>query len=142
MDPLVFTFFLDPTTIAGTAGIQYIYHSCTISSNVFTSLLTDTSDYVALSAFGTNPLAIAQFGDSLRRFCFDVTIIDDTQFELSETFNVTIELSFDSPTSGIVVDPAEAVITILDDDGKSTVYSYPSLMLAPTILSVSSSPMP
>ena len=34
-DPLAFTFFLDPTTIAGTAGIQYIYHSCTISSNLF-----------------------------------------------------------------------------------------------------------
>ena len=116
-----FTFFLDPLTVAGTAGIQYIpliyYHI--LSVLIFlTSFLTDASDYVALSAFGTNPLGAAQFGGSLHRFSFNVTIIDDSLFELTESFNVTIALSFDSPMTRIIVDPSVAVITILDDDGK------------------------
>ena len=29
-DPLVFNFFLDPTTVAGTAGIQYTTHALSV----------------------------------------------------------------------------------------------------------------
>ena len=34
-EPLAFSFFLDPLTVAGTAGIYGTYHSCTICSNLF-----------------------------------------------------------------------------------------------------------
>ena len=71
-----------------------------------------------LSPFGTNPLASTQFGDSLRRFCFSVAIIDDNLYEAAEIFRVRLALGFGSPTSRIIVDPDEAIVTILDDDGK------------------------
>ena len=47
-----------------------------------------------------------------------MTIINDSLFELPEVFSITIELPSGAPTSGIVLEPNVAVITILDDDGK------------------------
>ena len=113
------SFFLDPTTVADSAtSIYSMYHSYTISSNPFSFPLTDESDYKSFNGDIVNPLILANFGSNLRRFCFDVTIIDDDLFELPETFNVTIKLSTDSPTSGIRVQPSVTVITIIDDDCK------------------------
>ena len=57
------------------------------------------------------------FDDATRRLSFSVTIIDDSQLEAREDFE--LELRFDpfvQPPSGIILQPNVSTITILDND--------------------------
>ena len=66
--------------------------------------------------FNNNPLD--DFTDDLRFQCFDVTIQDDSRFELpgTEVFSVT---AFPlSPEDPVVVNPNVSVVEIIDNDGK------------------------
>ena len=49
---------------------------------------------------------------------FSISIIDDSTLEQNETFVLTMDTSSDFTT----VHPDKAVVTILDDDSKGTVF--------------------
>ena len=49
---------------------------------------------------------------------FNIPLIDDTEYEGNESFNVEIDPSFELPPGVIVGVTNEATVTIVDDDGK------------------------
>ena len=56
------------------------------------------------------------FDNDVRLGCFNVTIIDDSVLEFTESFTVRVELSAPDPL--INVYPNISSITIIDDDGE------------------------
>ena len=80
--------------------------------------LAGGSDYQEINAIDLNYLT---FNDANRRQSFDVTIIDDSFFEL-DVEDFTLELRFDpfaiSPPSNVILRPNVSTIEILDDDRK------------------------
>ena len=49
---------------------------------------------------------------------FDVSLVDDSDYELNESFSVSLNFSW-TEMERVTLDPISAVITILDDDGMS-----------------------
>ena len=49
---------------------------------------------------------------------FIVSLVDDSDYELSESFSVSLNFSW-TEMERVTLDPISAVITILDDDGMS-----------------------
>ena len=81
--------------------------------------LAGGSDYAELSADLGD--VILTFSDTNRQLSFEVTIIDDSLFEL-DVENFTLELRLDpfSPRpSNVILRPDVATVDILDDDGKT-----------------------
>ena len=66
----------------------------------------------------TRNQSLEEFGNSMRRQCFNVTITDDNVREDAETFTVTLEMAFNGSLSKILIHPAMVTVTILDNDGK------------------------
>ena len=87
---------------------------------------TDPTDYVEISS--SNGLLVPfETDNSTHLQCFNVTIIDDTEFERDETFSFGLTLE-GSPLQSVVVDPATSVVEIVDNDCESdTAYNYPQL---------------
>ena len=54
----------------------------------------------------------------------DVTIEDDSLLEIDEVFRATLGLVNSDDSSRVTLSPAEASVTIFDDDGKCDRYSY------------------
>ena len=85
----------------------------------FSGSVTDYLD------FTTNPLSIP-FTENLRSQSFDVTIVDDSFYEPTEDFTVSLTqvsvVNFDS--SRVRVDPDLATVTITDDDSKCNTNQY------------------
>ena len=48
----------------------------------------------------------------------DIAIQDDNLLEIDEIFNARLELVNAEDAQGVVLDPQDATVTILDDDGK------------------------
>ena len=93
------------------------------SESVFQSIdvvysLAGGSDYQEINAVDLNYLT---FDNANRRQSFDVTIIDDSLFEL-DVENFTLELRFDpfviSPPSNVMLHPNISTVDIRDDDCK------------------------
>ena len=53
----------------------------------------------------------------------DVTIEDDSLLEIDEVFRATLGLVNSDDSSRVTLSPAEASVTIFDDDGKCDRYS-------------------
>ena len=73
------------------------------------------ADYEELNAEAFD--VFLTFDEATRRQPFDVTIIDDEQFEYTEDFD--LELRFDPfarPPSGVILHPNVSTIYILNDD--------------------------
>ena len=68
-------------------------------------------DYVALN---NTRLVFAPYEEIV---CTQITIIDDVILEQTESFTVTLSI-YDDPSGRVVLGRPEAVIGILDDDGK------------------------
>ena len=49
---------------------------------------------------------------------FDVSLVDDSDYELNESFSVSLNFSW-TEMERVTLDPISAVITILDDDSMS-----------------------
>ena len=81
-------------------------------------LSTAPSDYGALTDFSLGP-----FSDSVCRFSFNVSVVNDRIPEDDELFTASLTLS-DPATYGeiVTVAPDLANVTILDDDGKLITY--------------------
>ena len=80
--------------------------------------LAGGSDYQEINAVALDYLT---FNDANRQQSFDVTIIDDSFFEL-DVEDFTLELRFDpfaiSPPSNVILRPNVSIVEILDDDRK------------------------
>jgi hypothetical protein len=56
-------------------------------------------------------------GDDPRQNVFQVFICDDDIYEELESFTIILELDQFIPQSGVIVDPNETQVIIIDDDG-------------------------
>ena len=76
---------------------------------------SDSSDYDEFTSFN-NPLVAFTSDPSTHRQCFNVTIIDDDAVEISERFNLSLNLAggFNIP---VIVDPDTSEVEIIDNDG-------------------------
>ena len=72
--------------------------------------LTDGNDYTGVGNF------LLTFDSVNTDIDVPVTIVDDTVFELAESFSATLAFPGD-PIDGVVLDPDSAQTTIFDDDG-------------------------
>ena len=72
--------------------------------------------------YGSGPYTVI-FPAGMTRTPFDVPTTDDMILENNENFTLTID-STTLPTVVIVGVPGEALITIVDDEGKSYLFSY------------------
>lgn len=86
--------------------ISAYFHFCTVSTS------GNPTDYVTIT---TNPLT--PFGNNTREQTVNVTITDDEQFELTESFSLTLALRAGGPQN-VVITPNVTVINILDNDCK------------------------
>ena len=59
---------------------------------------------------------IGPFNDTLRHYCFNITIVDDLVFENTEDFMVLLDR--DANTTGVSVYPNTTHITIIDNDSE------------------------
>ena len=59
----------------------------------------------------------------------DVTIEDDSLLEIDEVFRATLGLVNSDDSSRVTLSPAEASVTIFDDDGGCDRYTLRSLLL-------------
>ena len=57
------------------------------------------------------------FNSSRSRYTFNITIVNDNAFELTEFFDASLRFAGAAPPR-VTLDPAQAEITILDDDGE------------------------
>ena len=97
--------------------VSYFVHFISIS-NIDACLVPDGEDYIGgpgLLFF--NPIT----GSAVpHRECFEISILDDIEFENDEIFEV--ELALNNATSGVIVDlPFITGVNILDDDGKGSI---------------------
>ena len=80
--------------------------------------LAGGSDYQEINAFALDYLT---FDNENRQQSFNVTIIDDSLFEL-DVEDFTLELRFDPfedpPPSNVILSPNVSTVEILDDDRK------------------------
>ena len=74
-------------------------------------------DYVEVTA-QDNLLRQFETDNSTHVQCFDVTIIDDSEFERIEDFSFSLTL-LGSMFQSVVVDPSVSRVTIVDNDGMS-----------------------
>ena len=73
------------------------------------------------------------FSETSTRQCVDVSITDDDILEEDEDFTATL---VDMPSEGIVIDPDEATIVIVDDTGAySRTYYVLGVLIDPTYMS-------
>jgi len=64
-------------------------------------------------------MRLGPFGNSTRRQCFTVNMLNDTQFENTEYFMVDVHFCTGEPVPPRVdIDPQNATTVIIDDDGK------------------------
>ncbi len=74
-------------------------------------------DYVQITA-DNNLLLPFETENSTHLQCFNVTIMEDTEFERNEMFSLTLSLE-GSPLQTVVVEPFVSVVEIVDNDGES-----------------------
>ena len=48
----------------------------------------------------------------------NIAIQDDNLFEIDEIFTATLELVDEEDAERLILDPQDAIVTILDDDGR------------------------
>ena len=69
--------------------------------------------YIGSSDYDPGPYTILfSAGETIKSF--NISVFDNNTFEALESFNLTIN----PPSFGFVGNPHQAVITIIDDDGK------------------------
>ena len=68
-------------------------------------------------------ISLEQFSESLRRQCFNVTILDDSIAEGTEMFAVTLQIAVGESSPQVRISPASANIEIIDDECKSLIIS-------------------
>ena len=66
--------------------------------------------------YASGPYTV-MFSANMMRMSFDISINDDQIFEPNENFFLAINTST-LPVGFFAVDPSEAIVTIVDDDGK------------------------
>ena len=85
----------------------------------FSNSLVGGSDYQEIIALNLDELLT--FNDEFRQRSFDVTIIDDSLFEV-DVEDFTLELRFDpfvlEPPANVILNPNVSTVEIIDDDGK------------------------
>ena len=74
-----------------------------------------------MSAAGLN--VVVTFTNTVRRDCFDVTIIDDKLVEQNENFQLELQFLTGFNQSGVILEPSRASITIVDDGNYLVIYS-------------------
>ena len=93
-------------------------HRYSVFQSVDVYSLAGGSDYQEINAVALDYLT---FDDANRQQSFDVTIIDDSLFEL-DVEDFTLELRFDpfviSLPSNVILRPNVSTVEILDDDRK------------------------
>jgi hypothetical protein len=102
-------------------------HSASISQSIdaeYSNSLAGGSDYQEIIALNLD--VFLTFDNNNRQRSFDVTIINDSSMEDTESFS--LELGFDpfaleSP-SNVILSPNVSVITISDDDDEPTAGIY------------------
>ena len=92
---------------------------------VFT-IVAGEQDYIPFTSTLSKPLS-----NETRSQCFDVSIIDDNLFELTESFTLLVTLADD--TQPVIISPSVAIIEIVDDDGKSHNYTLEGSVCFSTI---------
>ena len=119
--PIQFPFTITGlSTINGTAGKKYILRS--YNKNNLMMIAVSSEDYVAVT---TLPLV---FDMCQKRSCVNLSIVNDDVLEMVESFTVSLgnsnptntiqtEDRFAHLTSSISIDPATAIINIIDSDG-------------------------
>ena len=98
-------------------------HRASVSQSIdaeYSKLLAGGIDYQEIIPLNLDVLLM--FSEMNRRESFDVTIIDDSAFEL-DVEDFTLELRFDPfaldpPPSNVELSPNVSTIEIIDDDGK------------------------
>ena len=97
---------------------MYIYHNTHYeSSNRSSCIHLGPLDYVQITA-DDNLLVPFETDNSTHLQCFNVTIMEDTEFERNEDFSLTLSLE-GSPLQTVVVEPFVSVVEIVDNDGES-----------------------
>ena len=101
----------------------YTFYFQTFMNNMFFTLALHTHmdiigvlDYFEINS-ANNPLVAFETDNSTHIQCFDVTIIDDTQFEATEEFMFTLSLMGNRDMQSVVVDPYISRVQIVDNDG-------------------------
>ena len=77
----------------------------------------DVLDYFEVTP-ANNPLVAFETDNSTHTQCFNVTIIDDKQFEFTEEFMFMLSLMGNSDMQSVVVDPYISRVRIVDNDGR------------------------
>ena len=98
-------------------------HRASVSQSIdaeYSKLLAGGIDYQEIIPLNLDVLLM--FSEMNRRESFDVTIIDDSAFEL-DVEDFTLELRFDPfaldpPPSNVILHPNISTVEIIDDDGK------------------------
>ena len=98
-------------------------HRASVSQSIdaeYLNSLAGGSDYQEIIALNLD--VFLTFDDFFRQRSFDVTILDDSLFEL-DVEDFTLELRFDPlalepPPSNVILRPNISTVEILDDDGK------------------------
>ena len=69
----------------------------------------------------TNML-LGPFGNSIRRQCFNVNILNDTQLENPEFFMIQVQFCRGETFQRVDIDPSSGTTTIIDDEGELYVH--------------------
>lgn len=88
--------------------------------DIYLIFLSGAADFDAINATN-NPLVAFTSDSSTHRQCFNVTIIDDQELEISERFSLNLNLSqVTGHTLNITVFPDVSIVEITDEDGMWT----------------------
>ena len=63
-------------------------------------------------------MTLGPFGNSIRRQCFNVNILNDTQSENSEYFMIQVQFCHGETFERVDIDPSSGTTTIMDDDSE------------------------
>ena len=75
---------------------------------------TGTSDFITL----VNSDVLEEFSDTMRRRCFFVSISEDSLFEDTEMFTVSLSMPSGQDIEQLRIDPELATVEIIDNDRK------------------------
>ena len=75
--------------------------------------------YTGVSDYQDIATEVFTFTSSITNHRFNISIVDDTDYELTEYFQAGLRFVGDEEPPRVMLEPALANITIFDDDGKS-----------------------
>ena len=88
---------------------------CTLLLSMHFHLFVAPSDYTQVSS-------ILTFTSSFITQTVAVSIQNDTVFEIDEAFRIILQLVNGYDAARVQLQPNEALVTILDNDGETTIY--------------------